>query len=191
MNKTYYCSKCEQRHIKSKGIGEKHREFETEAPAKPAEKCSICHDTGVIPTGDGGLETFCECGQETNLKRIGVVGPRNPDEAQPPITEPPRDERCAICNDTGMVELGVNARAFCKCGQETHDETIGLIPRRPDLGPARPISDEDRAEADYRRSHGGPHDEYIKTISEAFTESAAELAALADAGDTGGTGQAD
>ncbi len=133
MSKTYYCTKCSQRHIKTGDIGKKHGEFGGEAPVKPP-----------APT-------------ETPT----------PDVVEAPPT--PR-QGCAMCNDTGVVLVGSHPvadgterqyRTYCKCGQETYDERIGLTPRRPGLRPAGPISDEDRAEADYRRSYGLTHDEYL------------------------------
>ncbi len=136
MRKTYYCTKCSQRHIKTGDIGKKHGEFGGEAPVKPP-----------APT-------------ETPT----------PDVVEAPPT--PR-QGCAMCNDTGVVLVGSHPvadgterqyRTYCKCGQETYDERIGLTPRRPGLRPAGPISDEDRAEADYRRSNGGTHDDYVATL---------------------------
>ena len=131
MSKTYYCTKCSQRHIKTGDIGKKHQEFGGEAPVKTS-----------APT-------------------------ETPDVVEAPPT--PR-QGCSVCNDTGLVSAGgftgtddIKHRyhAHCKCGQETNDERIGLTPRRPGLRPAEPISDEDRAEADYRRSYGLTHDEYL------------------------------
>ncbi len=136
MSKTYYCNKCKQRHISSKGIGKAHLEHAGEAPK-------------VTPPPSAPTET--------------------PDVAE----APPRPRQgCERCNDTGVVLVGSHPVAdgterqyhtYCKCGQETHDERIGLTPRRPGLKPS-PISDEDRAEADYRRGHGGSHEEYIATL---------------------------
>lgn len=132
MSKLYYCTKCKQKHITRKAVGQSHLKFAGEAPVEVIPPPSGTNPTYVLPAVEG---------------------------AENIVT-------CETCEDTGFVPLGVNARAFCKCGQETHDERIGLMPRRPDLGPAKPISDEDRAEAVYRRSHGGTHDEYLAGIGQ-------------------------
>ena len=141
MSKTYYCTKCEQRHVKTGAIGKKHAEFKGEAPKVEPPAEPLTPDTGLM-SATGANEDV--------------------------ITPPRPRQGCGTCNDTGIVIVGTSLRGdgreyqnttYCKCGQETHDERIGLTPRR--TGPDQPISDEDRAEANYRRSHGGTHDEYL------------------------------
>ncbi len=161
MSKTYYCTKCEQKHITAKAVGQSHLEFKGTAPAKAPESdeeiakrtVNLCATCAFQPAECGSNPQF---GTGTGNDNVYACDKHHVEETPEP-TAP--EVTCTICNDTGMVDLGVQARGFCKCGQETHDERIGLMPRRSTT--PRTISDEDRVEADYRRTHGGSHDEYL------------------------------
>jgi len=112
--------------------------------------CPICEDKGYTEDGIGGLlHIDCVCGQKSNDRLIHIKEMDQP-------TKPPREPfTCSICKDTGFMPLGGGNRSFCKCGTETHEEHIGLIPRRQNMfGPPTPITQDEKDEADWRRTHG-------------------------------------
>ncbi len=160
MSKTYYCTKCEQRHIKTKDVGQSHLEFSGEAPAKASDPGTETEEERIKRTVnlcESCIHEPAECKSDP-LYGTGI-GNDNVYECNGHKVEPVAVQvNCTICKDTGMVDLGGQARAFCKCGQESHDERIGLIPSR---FKGHEITEDDAAEAEHRRRHGGSHDDYI------------------------------
>ena len=115
-----------------------------EAGESQSDVCPKCNGKGIIEYEGGLVQEKCDCGAISLQERIEGVT-----DGKPVIgSKPPRSsERCGKCHDTGFLMLGNSSRRFCPCGQETREERLGIIPRRPHLGPAGELTDAERAEA--------------------------------------------
>ncbi len=167
----YWCTKCQRPHSRSVKSAQGQRHLGDEGPppdvtppdppppdTPPADVCPECHGTGVIERGIGLVSIRCVCGAVPREDAIRAPAGRPGDAGAQPAGEPPSEERCHECHDTGFKRIGEHARVFCGCGQETYEERIGIMARRGHLGPAGPLSLEDEARRRQVLTTGIPRD---------------------------------